>query len=40
VGRCFDPAGLDQVWCGDLSDIPTGQGWLYLATVMSWPAAG
>lgn len=34
VGRCFAPAGLDQVWCGDLTYIPTGQGWLYLATVI------
>lgn len=34
VGRHFRPAVLDQVWCGDLSYIPTGEGWLYLATVI------
>jgi transposase InsO family protein len=34
VGRRLRPAVLDHVWCGDLSAIPTGQGWLYLATVI------
>lgn len=34
VGRHFRPAVLDHVWCGDLSYIPTGEGWLYLATVI------
>jgi putative transposase len=34
VGRCFDPPAPDRVWCGDLSYIPTGEGWLYLATVI------
>jgi putative transposase len=34
VGRLFDPDEVDRVWCGDLSYIPTAQGWLYLATVI------
>jgi transposase InsO family protein len=34
VGRRLRPAVLDHVWCGDLSAIPTGQGWLSLATVI------
>ncbi|MEV7618496.1 IS3 family transposase, partial [Streptomyces sp. NPDC089799] len=29
-----DPAALDTRWCGDITYIPTGQGWLYLATVI------
>jgi transposase InsO family protein len=33
VGRRLRPAVLDHGWYGDLSDIPTGQGWLYLAIV-------
>lgn len=27
-------AGLDRVWAGDLTYIPTAQGWLYLAVVL------
>jgi transposase InsO family protein len=34
VGRRLRPAVLDHMWCGDLSAIPTGQGWLYLAPVI------
>ncbi|MEY2232206.1 IS3 family transposase [Streptomyces sp. BF23-19] len=29
-----DPGGLDARWCGDITYIPTGEGWLYLATVI------
>ncbi|MFF4229691.1 IS3 family transposase [Streptomyces sp. NPDC001820] len=29
-----DPTGLDARWCGDITYIPTGEGWLYLATVI------
>ena len=28
------PSGPDQVWLSDLTYVPTGQGWLYLALVM------
>lgn len=34
--RRFSPqevGGLNQVWCGDITYIQTGEGWLYLATV-------
>jgi putative transposase len=34
VGRAFQPELLDTVWCGDLTYIRTGEGWLYLATVI------
>ncbi len=29
-----DPAALDTRWCGDITCIPTQEGWLYLATVI------
>lgn len=29
-----DPAGADMRWCGDITYIPTDEGWLYLATVI------
>ncbi|MFI9605014.1 IS3 family transposase [Streptomyces sp. NPDC052043] len=28
------PTGLDARWCGDITYIPTEEGWLYLATVI------
>ena len=34
VGRRFDPGRCDVVWCGDITYIPTGEGWLYLASVL------
>lgn len=34
VGRTFQPSLLDTVWCGDMTYIRTGEGWLYLATVI------
>lgn len=30
----FETAGPDQVWTADLTDITTGEGWLYLAVVL------
>ena len=29
-----DSTGLDARWCGDITYIPTEEGWLYLATVI------
>ncbi|WP_234379756.1 IS3 family transposase [Streptomyces caniscabiei] len=29
-----DPAGIDTRWCGDITYVPTEEGWLYLATVI------
>lgn len=34
LGRLFDPGAIDRAWVGDISYIPTWQGWLYLATVV------
>jgi len=34
VQRRFDPGEVDQVWVSDITYIKTGQGWLYLATVL------
>jgi transposase InsO family protein len=33
VRRDFNAKGIDQKWCGDLTEIPTDEGKLYLATV-------
>jgi putative transposase len=34
VGRRFWAARPDQLWCGDVTYVDTGEGWLYLATVL------
>ena len=34
LGRLFDPDRPDVAWCGDMSYIPTDEGWLYLASVI------
>lgn len=34
VNRRFDRDMLDTLWVGDATYIPTGEGWLYLATVI------
>ncbi len=34
VGRLFDADRPDVAWCGDLTYVPTDQGWLYLASVL------
>jgi transposase InsO family protein len=34
VRRDFSAEGVDQRWCGDLTEIPTEEGKLYLATVL------
>jgi putative transposase len=34
VGRDFNAERINQRWCGDLTEIPTGEGKLYLATVL------
>jgi putative transposase len=34
VGRLFDPERPDVAWCGDVTWIPTDEGWLYLASVI------
>jgi transposase InsO family protein len=34
LGRLFDPDRPDMAWCGDVTYIPTDEGWLYLASVV------
>ena len=34
VGRQFAQPALNMLWVGDATYIPTGEGWLYLATVL------
>ena len=34
VGRLFDPDEPDHTWVGDITYVPTGEGWLYLASVI------
>lgn len=34
VGRVFGARELDRLWVADISYVPTGQGWLYLATIL------
>ena len=34
LGRLFDPDEVDVAWCGDVTWIPTDEGWLYLASVI------
>lgn len=34
VGRNFDPGVPDVAWVGDITYVPTGEGWLYLASVL------
>lgn len=34
VSRWFKPGRPDLVWCGDITYVPTGEGWLYVASVL------
>jgi putative transposase len=34
IGRDFGADAIDRRWCGDLTEIPTDEGKLYLATVL------
>ena len=34
LGRLFDPDHPDVAWCGDVTYIPTDEGWLYVASVL------
>ena len=34
LDRCFTVAAPDRTWVGDITFVPTGEGWLYLAVVL------
>lgn len=34
VARDFNPEAPDLTWAGDITYIPSGEGWLYLSTVL------
>lgn len=34
LGRDFNPTAPDVAWCGDITYLRTGEGWLFLATVI------
>jgi putative transposase len=34
LGRLFDPDQVDLAWCGDITQVPTDEGWLYVASVL------
>ena len=34
VGRDFNPTEPDTTWVGDITYLRTGEGWLFLATVI------
>lgn len=34
IGRDFNPTAPNEIWCGDITYIATGEGWLFLATVI------
>ena len=34
IGRGFDPGQPDTAWCGNITYLRTGEGWLYLASVL------
>jgi transposase InsO family protein len=34
VGRRFSPGRPNVVWCGDITYVRTGEGWLYVASVI------
>ncbi|MEX3614801.1 MAG: IS3 family transposase [Burkholderia gladioli] len=34
VNQQFDPPAVNEIWAGDITYVPTQQGWLYLAIVV------
>jgi transposase InsO family protein len=34
LGREFNPLELNRVWAGDITFLPTAEGWLYLAVLL------
>lgn len=40
LGRRFEADRPDRIWLGDITYVPTGEGWLYLATVKDMATRG
>jgi transposase InsO family protein len=40
VNRHFTAAAVNRKWCGDLTEVPTGEGKLCLVTVEAWRHGG
>ncbi|WP_156964128.1 DDE-type integrase/transposase/recombinase, partial [Muricoccus aerilatus] len=38
LDRPFTASGPNKVWLADITTIPTGEGWLYLAVVLDLPS--
>lgn len=34
LNQNFNPVGVNEVWAGDITYLPTGEGWMYLAVIM------
>ncbi len=34
LNQNFNPLGKNQIWAGDITDLKTGEGWVYLAVIM------
>jgi putative transposase len=40
VRRRFHASGPDRLWVADITYVPTWEGFLFLASVLDWPAVG
>ena len=38
IDRQFNRYAINQAWCGDITYIPTDEGWLFMPVFLIWPA--